>query len=276
MAQLREQAERLRALPNFQHAQDRYIIELANYRETTRPIAKLIANEDRYRVVNFICAMWAENIAAGGTGAMTYGQLYNIVERGEVTARLLKTTLSLATHSKFLVKAPNPEDRRSWLYTPTALMLDHPRLWGMANAIALDELLPGRRRVERMERGDRDAIVHLLRSAGREFVAGVQPMTVQLEFMQFWGHKEGAALFSLGLLAAEAQGLPPPTRAELATRFALSKSQITFLVGMGRDLGLYTVEDGEVAPTDLLREQHAEFAALCLVFLDAHMLGAED
>lgn len=276
MEQLREDAARLRSLPNFPQALNRYIIELANYREASRPIAKLIANEDRYRVVNFICAMWAEIVAAGGSGAMTYGQLYNIVERGEVTARMLKTTLSLATFSKFLLKSPNPDDRRSWLYTPTALMLDHPRLWSMANAIPLDQLLPGRRRVERVRRGDRDAIVHLLRSAGREFAAGAQPMTAQLEFMEFWGHKEGAALFSLGLLSAEAQGLPPPSRATLATRFALSKSQITFLVGMGRELGLYTIEDGEVAVTDLLREQHAEFAALCLAFLDRHMLGADD
>jgi hypothetical protein len=127
-----------------------------------------------------------------------------------------------------------------------------------------------------MQRGDRDDIVHLLRSAGREFIAGVQPMTVQLQFMEFWGHKEGAALFSLGLLSAEAQGLPPPSRTELATRFALSKSQITFLVGMGKDLGLYTVDGGEVTPTDSLREQHAEFAALCLVFLERHMLGEDD
>ena len=273
MAQLREQAAHLQSLPAFPAALGQYIVELAAYREASKPFGKLIANEDRYRVVNFICAVWAEVVAAGGSGAMTYGQLYNIVERGEVTARMLKTTLSLATFLGFLVKSPNPDDRRSWLYTPTELMLGHPRQWGMANALPLDALLPGRQRVERMQRGDRDAIVHLLRSAGREFIAGVQPMTVQLEFMEFWGHKEGAALFSLGLLGAEAQGLPTPSRTQLAARFGLSKSQVTHVVAMGRELGLYTVEDGLVIPTDLLREQHAEFAALCLVFLEPHMLG---
>jgi hypothetical protein len=275
MAQLREEAAHIQSLPQFPEALGTYIVELANYREASRPFGKLIANEDRYRVVNFICAMWAELVAAGGSGAMTYGQLFEICRRGEVTPRILKTTLSLATFSGFLKKSPNPDDRRSWLYLPTPLMMEHPFQWGMANALPLDQLLPGKRRVERMQRHNRDDVIHLLRSAGREFAAGVQPMTVQLEFMEFWGHKEGAALFSLGLLSAEARNLPRPSRAELAIRFGLSKSQITHLVAMGRELGLYSIEDGEVVPTDLLREQHAEFAALCLVFLEPHMLGEE-
>lgn len=273
LAQLRDEAAHLQSLPTFPEALGTYVVELANYREASRPFGKLIANEDRYRVVNFICAMWAEIIAAGGRGAMTYGQLFEICRRGEVTPRILKTTLSLATFSGFLTKSPNPDDRRSWLYTPTPLMMEHPFRWGMANALALDQLLPGKRRVERMQRRNRDDVIHLLRSAGREFAAGVQPMTVQLDFMEFWGHKEGAALFSLGLLSAEARGLPRPSRAQLATRFGLSKSQVTHLVATGRQLGLYTLEGGEVTPTDLLRAQHAEFAALCLVFLEPHMLG---
>ncbi len=272
MAQLREHAAQLRSLPGFPAALDTYIIELAAYREASKPFGKLIANEDRYRVVNFLCALWAEMVAAGGSGAMTYGQLYEICRRGEVTPRVLKTTLSLATFSGFLVKSPNPDDRRSWLYTPTERMIEHPLQWGLANAVALDELQPGSQRTKRLQR-ERDAVVHMLRSAGREFAAGVQPMTVQLEFMQFWGHKEGAAVFSLGLLSAAAQGLPPPSRAELAARFGLSKSQITHLVAMGRDLGLYTVDGGDVFPTDSLRDNHAEFAALCLAFLEQHILS---
>lgn len=275
LAQLRQEAAHLQSLPQFPDALGTYIIELANHRESSRPYGKLIANEDRYRVVNFICFMWAEMVAAGGTAAMTYGQLFEICRRGEVTPRVLKTTLSLATFSGFLTRSPNPDDRRSWLYLPTPLMMEHPFQWGIANAIAIDQLLPGKRRTERMQRHNRDDIVHLLRGAGREFAAGVQPMTVQLEFMEFWGHKEGAALFSLGLLSAESQGLPRPSRAELVARFGLSKSQVTHLVATGRDLGLYTIDKGEVAPTDRLREQHAEFAALCLAFLEPHMLGEE-
>ncbi|SMQ58599.1 hypothetical protein SAMN06295905_0105 [Devosia lucknowensis] len=257
--------------PDFGLIHDRYTTSLSFYREASRPFAKLIANEDRYRALNFLFTIWAEKVGHGLDGSMTYGELHEICRRGEISPRILKTTLSLATLYGFLERRPNPADGRSWLYIPTPAMIAFPQQWLMPAANALDALFPGQDRSGRLAQ-DSGALVHFLRSAGREFAAGTQPQTMQADFQEFYGRKEGGASFTMGLLVADAQGQPPLSRSEMASRYGLTKSQVTQLIAMGEQKGLMLVRNGVPMPTDLLRKNHAEWVALSLAFLGHHLL----
>jgi hypothetical protein len=269
-AQLKTEAAHLQALPGYEAALHTYTRQISAYREASRPVAKLIANEDRYRTLNFFFTMWAEKVGAGGDGALTYSELFEICRRGEVSPRILKTTLSIGGVLGFFQRSRNPADGRSWLYRPTPQMLLFPHQWLLPAAHALDTLLPDRKRAERLE-ADPAILVYFFRSAGREFASGLQPMTLQPEFMSFYGQKEGGAVFTMGLLLAEIDGLPTPSRAEIAARYGLTKSQVNQLIVAGQAAGLLTVEAGMPRPTNALRDGHSEWVALSLAFLGHHL-----
>lgn len=246
----------------------------SNYRRASSPFAKLIANEDRFRVLNYLYTVWAEKIGNGEEGVITYGDAYAICGRGEVSARIVKTMLSLMTFFGFVERRRNPDDGRRWLYVPTATMIDFPLQWLMPAAEALDILSPDRCRASRL-REDPGILHHMFRSAGREFAAGVQPMTIQHDFMEFFGRREGGATFSMALLIAEMDGEPAPSRSEVARRYGLTKSQVTTLIATGQEMGFLTVDKGVPMPTDSLRQNHAEWVALSLAFLGHHLWPSE-
>ncbi|MET3924695.1 hypothetical protein [Devosia sp. 2618] len=269
-ALLRIQAAALQAHPKFDQALHLYTRGVSDYREANHGIGKLTANEDRYRALNFFFYLWAESVAKGEGGAVTYSALFEVCRRGEVTTRTLKTMLALAIFTGFAERRPHPTDRRSKLYIPTARMIAFPDYWITPAAAANDLLLPGADRVRRL-RDDPDLLVHFFRSSGREFGAGVQPMTIQPEFMAFYGNKEGGSAMVMALLLADMENLPPPNRAEISRRFGLSKSQVTQLIAQGQAAGMLQISDGVVRATQTLHDDHAEWTALCLAFLDPHM-----
>lgn len=269
-AELRAQADELKALPNFQECVRRYTGDIAAFREAARPYGKLIANEDRFRVINFIFPLWAASLARGGSGALTYGTIYEVCRRGEVTSRVLKNTLAMAVHLGFLTRTPNPSDRRSWLYSPTELMARFPHQWLVPATLALDDLIPGHALTERLER-DPNLLIHFFLSAGREFDAGLQPAKLVPRFMHFCGHREGAPLLAMSLLVAEMDGLPPPGRSEVAARYGLTKSQVAKVVVAGVELGFLSTIDGVAHPTAAMREGNAEWVAVALAFLHHHL-----
>jgi DNA-binding MarR family transcriptional regulator len=269
-AQLIAQASHLRSLPNFDAAWADYTRKLSVFSEANRPISKLLANEDRYRALNFSFTLWAEKVALGGDGSLTYGELYEICRRGEVSSRILKTMLSLAVFSGFLDRRRNPQDGRSWLYKPTGEMIAFPQQWLMPAAQALDALQPDRDRAHRL-RTDPGVLIYFFRSAGREFASGVQPMTVQPEFMSFFGQREGGAVFTMALLLSELEGNAPASRSDIATRYGLTKSQVNLLVTTGLEMKLVRLDNGVLRPTDRMRNEHAEWIALSLAFLGHHL-----
>lgn len=269
-AQLREQTAQLLALPNFQDVLLVYTRRFYSLRDVASPVSKLIANEDRYRVLNFLYAIWAESASQGGDGSFTYGLAYEICRRGEVTPRLLKTTLAVATFAGFLDKSPNPADARSFIYRPTAAMLAFPQNWMLPAAEALDLLVPDHPRAERMQ-SDPAIMIHLYRSGGREFATGLQPQTMMPEFMEFCGQREGGSVLAMGLFLAARDGTRPPSRLELSRRFGLSKSQVAQVVAAGDRMGYLTLRNGIPAPTQKMFDSHAEWTALSLSFLGHHM-----
>lgn len=272
-AELRAQADELKALPNFQDCVRRYTGDIAAFREATRPFGKLIANEDRFRVINFVFPLWAQSVASGGTGALTYGTIFEICRRGEVTPRVLKNTLAMAVHLGFLSRQPNPADRRSWLYAPTDLMTLFPHQWLVPAALALDDLIPGQSLTERL-RNDPRVLIHFFLSAGREFDSGIQPTKLVPAYMHFCGHREGAPLLAMALLAAEMDGLPYPTRSEVALRFGLTKSQVTNVVTAGVELGFLSLSNGAAHPTEAMRIANSDWVAAALAFLHHHLHSA--
>lgn len=269
-AQLKAEAAQLQSLPSYEAALHTYTRQISAYREASRPVAKLIANEDRFRTLNFFFTMWAEKLGHGLDGALTYGELFEICRRGEVSPRILKTTLSIGEVLGYFERSKNPDDGRSWLYRPTPQMLLFPHQWLLPATHALDTLVPDRRRGERLE-ADPAILVYFFRSAGREFASGLQPMTLQPEFMSFYGQKEGGAVFTMGLLLAEIDGLPTPSRAEIAARYGLTKSQVNQLIIAGQSAGLLEVEAGVPRSTKALRDGHSEWVALSLAFLGHHL-----
>ncbi|MET3900041.1 DNA-binding MarR family transcriptional regulator [Devosia sp. UYZn731] len=268
--ELRDLAHTLKALPNFEGAVKRYTKDIVAFREAGRSYGKLIANEDRFRVINFFFPLWAESLVRGGNGALTYGELYEVCRRGEVTPRVLKSTLALAVHLGFLTRTPNPSDRRSWHYAPTDRMLRFPHQWMVPATVALDTLMPGLSLTAHLK-SDPRLLIHFFRSAGREFDSGLQPQRLVPRFMHFSGHKEGGTLLAMSLLVAEMDGLPFPSRAEVAERFGLTKSQVTQLVATGVEMGFLSIRNGTTHPTDALREGHSEWVAVALAFLQHHL-----
>jgi hypothetical protein len=183
---------------------------------------------------------------------------------------VLKNTLAMAVHLGFLSRKPNPADRRSWLYAPTEVMALFPHQWLVPATLALDELIPGQSLTERL-RNDPRLLIHFFLSAGREFDSGLQPAKLVPEYMYFCGHREGAPLLAMALLVAEMDGLPYPTRSEVATRFGLTKSQVTKVVAAGEELGFLAVTDGVAQPTDAMREGNTDWVAVALAFLHHHL-----
>lgn len=268
--QLRAEAERIRSHPNFDAVLLAYTRRFYALREVTPVIAKLIANEDRYRTLNFLYSVWAESMAHGGEGAFTYSNLFEICRRGEVTPRVLKTTLAVSTYAGFLDRSPHPQDARSWLYRPTRTMLDFPLSWLLPIAESLDTLLPGRQRAEALK-NDQAILVHLYRSGGREFVAGVQPIAMMPEFMAFCGRREGGSVIAMGLFLAATDNVRPPSRQDISNRFGISKSQVAQVLAAGEEMGFLTLHNGVAIPTGALFEGHAAWTALSLAFLGHHL-----
>ncbi|SMQ66242.1 hypothetical protein SAMN06295905_1431 [Devosia lucknowensis] len=269
-AQLRAQADDLKARPNFVACNQAYTKGVAAFREAARPFGKLIANEDRFRIVNYIFHLWAEGRAAGGDGALTYGTIHEVSQRGQVTARVLKNTLALGVHLGFLERKPNPADRRSWLYAPTELGARFPHQWLIPATESLDRLVDGETLTERIQ-NDPEVTIRFFLGAGREFASGLEPAILVPDYMHFCGHREGAPLVAMALLIAEMEGKPNPSRGEIAARYGLTKSQVALVISAGVELGFISLENGSARPTDALRDGNADWTAVALAFLHYHL-----
>lgn len=267
--QLLAEAAQLRAHPDFETVMLAYTRRWLDLRQVPLPVSKLIANEDRYRVLNFMYSVWAES-AVVGDGSFTYGDLFTIARLGEVSPRIVKTTLAVAGAAGFLTRTPHPDDARRWLYMPSAAMLAFPLTWMLPIAEGLDALRPGPSRAERLA-GDLSVLAHLYRSGGREHASGLNPVAMMPRLMQFCGGREGGAVVSYALIAARADNVPAPSRQALSDRFGLSKSQVAQVIAAGRELGYVAVENGSPVATEQMAEDHAQWVALSFAYLGYHM-----
>jgi hypothetical protein len=92
------------------------------------------------------------------------------------------------------------------------------------------------------------------------------------EFVAFFGSRDGAAALAHAVLLTDIDGLPVPSRAEVAKLCGFSKSQITRVLKDGEARGYFVVDSaGAPAPTPRLRASYSKWVSIELAFYTVHM-----
>jgi hypothetical protein len=267
-------AARLAALQAFPQAVREYTVGLARFRESPRLANKLISYDTRWRVVGYLLYLAADRERFGTDGGATYGRMLEIcTRRQEVSPRVLKTMLALLKFTGF-VETVGSTDRRSKIYRPTARMDQFVNLWLSYAVSALDILEPGMQRT-RMLREYPGFADRFLVSGGRDHLANTPPADRMPEFMALYGARDGAGAAVLAVMLADIDGTPVPSRAAIAKRFGLSKTQISNVLVTGEAKGFFTLDGAGVpAATPHLRDSFASWISIELAFYARHMRPA--
>ncbi|WP_439541356.1 hypothetical protein [Hyphomicrobium sp.] len=266
------EAAALRASTAFYSAVRAYTEGLARFREAPRLVNKMISYEKRFRVLGYLLYLQADREIFGPTGGATYARLLELcTRRNEVSPRVLKTTLAMLRLTRFIETVKSPTDSRSKYYRPTANMLAFIDSWLGYAVGALDALQPSARRAEAM-RDDPTFADRFFVSGGRDHIDGTPPADHMPEFIGYFGSREGAAAVVLAVMLAQFDGTPVLSRAQIAKRFGLSKTQVSSVIAEGAGIGFLSVDDSGVpAPTDYLRESYANWISIELAFYARHM-----
>lgn len=269
-------ADRLRASPAFPQAVREYTLGLARFREAPRLVNKIMSYETRFRVTGYLLYLHADRDMFGPDGGATYGKLFELcTRRQEVSPRVLKTTLAMLKLAGFVETLRSDTDRRSKFYHPTARMYDFINQWLTYAVNALDVLQPEMRRAQLL-RNDPHFVDRFLVAGGRDHVAGEPPADRMPEFIAFFGGREGAAAVILAVILADIDGAPPPSRAPIAKRFGLSKTQVSNIIGEGVRLGFLALDDAGVpASTRQLSDSYRRWISIELAFYARHMQPAQ-
>lgn len=272
---LMAEADRLRALPAFPGAVREYTVGLARFREAPRLINKLTSYDARFRVNGYLLYLHADQERFGPDGGATYGRLFELcTRRNEVSPRALKTTLAMLKLTGFIQTVRSDADRRLRYYRPTARMFGFVEQWLTYAVNALDALLPEGQRA-RMLRDDPTFVQRFLVSGGRDHSMGEPPADRMPEFISFFGSREGAATVIISVMLADIDRTPLPSRAQIAKRFGLSKTQVASIIEDGTRLGFFAL-DGTAVPaaTPYLRDSYARWISIELAFYARHMQQA--
>jgi hypothetical protein len=265
------EAAALRAHPAFPAAVKAYVSGLVRFRESSRLLSKLNAHEARMRVVGYFLHLSAVSRVGGGDGGVSYGELYDIcvARDGQVGPRVLKTMLALLEMLR-LVDSWRGTDRRVKYYRPTPRLLDFARGFYVTPSRALDCLEPEARRAERLLH-DREFFSRLLVTAGREHHAS-PPASRMPGFIAFFGGRDGVGPITARLVEAELLGAPPDSRATLARRFGLSRTQVSDVIAEGVRVGYFGLDaDASPSVTPQLRENLSRWISIELAFMARHM-----
>jgi len=266
------EAAALRALPAFAQAIREYSVGLARFREDSRLINKMVSYDSRHRVVGYLFYLHADRERYGPAGGATYGHLHDLcTRRNEVSPRTLKTTLALLRLTGFVSTVRSKTDGRQKFYRPMPRMLAFVEGWlGYATA-ALDTLQPQMRRGE-MLHDDPTFIERFLVAGGRDHTDNEPPADRMPEFIGFFGAREGANAVILSVILAGIDATPMPSRARIAKRYGLSKTQVSNVIGEGARIGYFAVDaTGIAATTQKLRDDFSRWISIELAFYARHM-----
>ncbi len=269
------EAAQLRASPAFAAAVREYTVAIARFREAPRLINKLMASETRFRLTAYVFCFAAYYERHGPLGGVTYTQLLELCsQREELTPRTLKTTLTLLKLAGFVKTSRNPSDRRSKSYHPTPRMVDFVKSWIPHAVNALDAVQPEMQRAQMLAH-DPDFIRRFAAAAGHAHAAGIPLIDRMPEFTCFFGKREGAIPVVLAVMLSDIGSAPLPSRAQIAKRFGLSKTQVSNMVAEGTELGFFSVDEtGIPGATAHLRDSYARFISIELAFYARHMQPA--
>src|SRR5258708_27980692 len=98
-------------------------------------------------------------------------------------------------------------------------------------------------RGRRMRREDPGFPGRFLGSGGRDHLANIPPADRMPEFMALYGARDGAGAAVLSVMLADIDGTPMPSRAAIAKRFGLSKTQVSNVLAIGEAGGFFTLDD---------------------------------
>jgi len=262
----------LRALPQFPEAVREFTDGLARFRESLRLFTKLVANETRFRTIRYLVYLDSDRELFGEDGGASYSRLHELcTRRHEISPRVLKTTLALLTLTGMVETRRGTTDNRQKFYHPTARLMGYARQRVSHAARALDMLEPSMQRAKMLEE-DPDFIRRLSAAAGRGHTQGEPPTDRMPDFMAFYGGQEGAAPLVFTMILADFDGAPPPSRAAIARRFGLSKTQVTNVIAEAAGIGYLTLDDrGVPAATPALRATFQHWVSIELAYHARHM-----
>jgi hypothetical protein len=154
-------------------------------------------------------------------------------------------------------------------------MWDFVRKWIPHAVNALDVLQPEMQRA-RMFAQDPEFIRRFAAAAGREHATGIPLIDRMPEFTSFFGKREGAIPVVLAIMLSDIDGTPLPSRAQIAKRFGLSKSQVSNILIEGIGRGYFSAGETETPrATAHLRDSYARFVSIELAFYARHMRPAQ-
>lgn len=266
------EAALLRARPGFSQAVRAYTASLVRFRGSLQLANKLLAQETRFRTLRLLLYLDADHERYGPNGGATYGRLLELcTRRKEISPRVLKTVLALLSLTGFVETRRSDTDRRLKFYRPTARMLAYARQRIALALEALDIAQPEIRRMQMLQ-DNPDLIRQVLASAGREHIRGAPLADRMPDFMSFFGGREGAAPIVYTIMLADIDDTVPPSRAEMARRYALSKSQVSNVIAQGEALGYFALDAaGAPSATPHLRDHFARWISIDLAFHARHM-----
>ena len=272
---LQLEAARLAAMPEFPQAVRAYMVGAAQFRESPRIVNKLVSYDTRWRVIGYLLYLALDRETYGPQGGATYGRVLDLcTRRNEVSPRVLKTVLALLQLSGFIEATRNATDRRSKFYRPTARMMTFVHRWLTYATTTLDVLEPHMQRAA-MLRDDPQFAARFLVSGGRSHTSETPPADLMPEFIAFLGGRDGAGAVVLAMLTADLDSVATPSRADIARRFGLSKTQVSNSLREGERLGWVAFDrDGMPVPTQVLRDKYRQWIAIELAFYARHMAPA--
>lgn len=270
---LMAEAAQLRASPAFCTALREYTVAIAQFREAPRLLNKLIASETRFRLLSYLLYLDSDQERFGAQGGASYSRLLELRQsQPELSPRVIKTMLALLQVTGFIRVARPPTDRRAKTYRPTPRMLDFSRRW-MPHAVnALDVLQPERQRARAFAQDPEAFIRKFVTLGGREHTAGVPLIDRMPEFTGFFGKREGAIPVVLAVMLSDMDKVSFPSRTQIASRFGLSKTQVSKLMAEGVCLGFFEIDArGIPSATPHLRDSYSKWISIELAFYARHM-----
>jgi hypothetical protein len=150
-------------------------------------------------------------------------------------------------------------------------MMGFVRRWLSYPVATLDILEPQLERT-RLLRDDPFFVEHFLVSGGRHFITAT-PLTERVPELNFFSDgPEGAFLILVLVRLAEMHRQALPSRAKIARRFGLSKTQVTRVLAGGAERGFFSLgAEGTPSATPKARALFDRWIALELAFYAENM-----
>lgn len=264
-------AARFASAPSFPDAVQRFSEGYVGLRQGSKLFSKLLSREASWRVIGHLLYLYADREQFGPDGA-SYGRLLDLcMRRSGISRRTLRTMLELLRIADFTVVRVSESDRRVKIHEPTERMLEFVRRWLVSVTAAADLLEPQHKRTRSLN-GDCGFVERFLVMSGRNS-ATATPATARLPELSFFSNgPENALVVFAGICLAEMQGVALGSRAKVARRLGLSKTQVTRIIAAGTKHGFFSLDDGGVpAVTAEARALYDRWVALELAFYVANM-----